>query len=78
MDQTGYTARVILEEYEGYTIEEMAEMMVVDNILRRAKQTREEEMLSIAKNWWKSEMRSMEGRIQILDYYYELNKATNK
>jgi len=77
MDQTGDTARVILEEYEGYTVDEMSEMMMVDNILRRARETREEEEQSIAKNWWKSEMRYLEGKIMTLDHYCDLNQASN-
>ena len=39
MDQTGDTARIIMEEYEGYTVDEMVEMMNEDNILRRAQKT---------------------------------------
>jgi len=39
MDQTGDTARVIMEEYEGYTVDEMVEMMNEDNIIRRARST---------------------------------------
>lgn len=37
MDQTGDSARVILEEYEGYSVDEMVEIMDRDNILRRAR-----------------------------------------
>lgn len=44
MDQTGDTARVITEEYEGYTADEMVEMMNEDNILRRANK-------SVEENW---------------------------
>jgi integrase/recombinase XerD len=36
MDQTGDSARVILEAYEGYTVDEMVDMMADDNILRRS------------------------------------------
>ena len=39
MDQTGDTARVIMEEYEGYTVDEMVQLMNEDNILRRARET---------------------------------------
>ena len=39
MDQTGDTARVIMEEYEGYTVDEMVRLMNEDNILRRAGET---------------------------------------
>ena len=39
MDQTGDTARVITEEYEGYTVDELVELMNEDNILRRAQET---------------------------------------
>ncbi len=52
MDQTGDTARVILEEYEGYTTDEMVEMMREDNILRRSRKTRDEKDLSISALWW--------------------------
>lgn len=36
MDQTGDTARVIIEEYEGYDLDELADMMKKDSILKRA------------------------------------------
>jgi len=35
MDQTGDTARVIIEEYEGYDVDELAEMTQQDGILKR-------------------------------------------
>jgi integrase len=35
MDQTGDTARVIIEEYEGYDVDELAEMMEKDGIMKR-------------------------------------------
>ena len=35
MDQTGDTARVIIEEYEGYDVDELAEMMEKDGIIKR-------------------------------------------
>jgi len=69
MDQTGDTARVILEEYEGYTVDEMVNMMKEDNIIRRARRTRLENSQSIAKIWWKSEIRFIEGRIRTLDEF---------
>jgi hypothetical protein len=37
MDQTGDTARVILEAYEGYTVDEMVDLMEDDNILKRSR-----------------------------------------
>jgi integrase len=69
MDQTGDSARVILEEYEGYTIDEMVDIMKEDNIIRRARETRSENDLSISKIWWKSEIRAYEGTLQRLDKY---------
>ena len=36
MDQTGDSARVILEAYEGYTVDEMVDLMEEDSILRRS------------------------------------------
>ncbi len=67
MDQTGDSARVILEEYEGYTTDEMVEMMRKDNILRRSRKTRDEGNLSISALWWKSEIRRQNGHLKILD-----------
>ena len=66
MDQTGDTARVILEEYEGYTTDEMVEMMREDNILRRSRKTRDEKDLSISALWWKSEIRRNNGVLKNL------------
>lgn len=37
MDQTGDTARTILQEYEGYTVDELVEMWEVEGILKEAK-----------------------------------------
>lgn len=37
MDQTGDSARVILEAYEGYTVDEMVDLMEDDNILKRSR-----------------------------------------
>ena len=37
MDQTGDTARTLLEEYEGYTTDEMVELLAEDGIIARAK-----------------------------------------
>ena len=67
MDQTGDSARVILEEYEGYTTDEMVEMMRKDNILRRSRKTRDEGDLSISALWWKSEIRRQNVHLKILD-----------
>ena len=67
MDQIGDTARVILEEYEGYTTDEMVEMMREDNILRRSRKTRDEIDLSISALWWKSEIRRQSGNLKKLN-----------
>jgi len=67
MDQTGDTARVILQDYEGYTVDEMAEMMREDNIIRKARSTRNESDLPISTFWLKSEIRVTEGRMKKLD-----------
>ena len=37
MDQTGDSARVILEAYEEHTVDEMVDLMEEDNILRRSR-----------------------------------------
>ncbi len=37
MDQTGDSARVILEAYEGYIVDEMVDLMENDNILKRSR-----------------------------------------
>lgn len=67
MDQTGDTARVILEAYEGYTVDEMAEMMKEDNILRRAKKTRDQGSLSVSDLWSESEIMIRDGKMKKLD-----------
>ena len=67
MDQTGDSARVILEEYEGYTTDEMVEMMKEDNILRRSRKTRNENDLSISALWFKSEIRRHNGVLKNLN-----------
>lgn len=41
MDQTGDTARTILQEYEGYTVEELAKMMDSDGILKRVENAKD-------------------------------------
>ena len=40
MDQTGDQARTLLEEYEGYTIDEMVELLDKDGIITRAELTK--------------------------------------
>ncbi|MFW3145986.1 MAG: tyrosine-type recombinase/integrase [Thermoplasmatota archaeon] len=67
MDQTGDTARVILEHYEGYTVDEMSEMMKEDNIFKKARETRGADELSISVFWFKSEIEVSEGRMKKLD-----------
>jgi len=37
MDQTGDTARVIIEEYEGYDVDELVSIMEKDGIIKRIK-----------------------------------------
>lgn len=43
MDQTGDTARVIMEEYEGYTIDELVELMNKDGIIMRVDKNKEKQ-----------------------------------
>ena len=35
MDQTGDTARVLMEEYEGYSVDEMVDRLMKDRIMKR-------------------------------------------
>lgn len=67
MDQTGDTARVILQEYEGYTVDEMVKMMQEDNILRRSRKIGRIEDPSISDLWLKSEIMHYEGNLKKLD-----------
>ncbi len=69
MDQTGDTARVIIEEYEGYTIDEMAEMMKEDNILRRAKASPDQENEGLSALWKRRVANEAYKEIMNLDHF---------
>jgi len=67
MDQTGDTTRVIIEEYEGYTVDEMAEMLQEDNILRRARVSMESGREGLSALWQKPKIVEMSGQKVNLD-----------
>jgi integrase/recombinase XerD len=75
MDQTGDTARVIIEEYEGYTIDEMTEMMKEDNILRRAKHSTELENRGLSALWKRRDATETSLEKMTIDHLYNLENG---